>query len=839
MPAFHQQLDALAAQIDTKVARDAILTPRQPLMDAPAIAFDSPKAASMAKRQNVIYTQQGIIPTYYDLSGPEPGTVVGIVLGSVAGFLLICWLLQSLVNSSRGSGTRTAMAGEEEIVVRRPRRNSHGARSSRRRSEVREISRSPRTSGGRSQVIVEERRQPVRARSIVVEERHRVPGDNVVEVIEEHEDYRERRGTRRYRVFAGDLDLFFSLQNSHTDLSHGFHDGIYADLSEALMAANTASSNFNNHCITEQTFQDFSNNSTASSSPFTPSPAILRPKLGSRFSREVIRTLKDWLAVHQQHPYPSENEMLILQSRTGLNKAQLTNWFANARRRGKVQSVRAGSPKAREKPTSPIDIIQRPGTPAVRSSLNYKDPMQRWVESPPEHEPAAASDIARAMASTSREDGAGGIDHVQSWHSPYARSSASNFVKAAACATQETSECGFCGIVMKTWLERTDHLADHFKSGTTMASWQGDWGFDSFIEPLLETAMPPELIEWERRTLIPMKGSDPSWGTPPNAYELLKVETEFFIQRYFDENGHLPDNDAIQLEACRIIFAAEAVSARCFPGTEKQHQAFQPMRSARESRHFPLKINAKGHLFEHCPMEARLLSFVMEQAQSGSVPNDAQLNNEACQIVRQMEQESSTPSDVFANWVVKGIYSAGNWLSNFKQRALIFDAVETTGISLAAATGAWSGSSWAQVPHPDAVGSASETTNPSQQTQDFFKPLPAFTEDGSTLSSPTTQPNTNGPLRTLLPDDANFYRIFDLDMRRWAASTLSPKNPNCHVPSDEEIQHQARWIMYDGDDPWNQTPADFPVWLSRFKKEVGITTDVEAVDPKDLTASTQ
>ncbi|KAF5852902.1 hypothetical protein GGP41_008321 [Bipolaris sorokiniana] len=197
MPAFRQHLDAVAAQIDRIAPRDAILTPRQPLVDAPAIAFDAPNAALLAKRQNVIYTQQGIIPTYYDLSGPEPGTVVGIVLGSVAGFLLICWLLQTLVNGSRSAGTTTAMAGEEEIVVRRPRRNSHGGRSSRRRSEVREVSRSPRTSGARSQIIVEERRQPVRARSIVVEDRHRVPGDNVVEVIEEHEDYRERRGSRR------------------------------------------------------------------------------------------------------------------------------------------------------------------------------------------------------------------------------------------------------------------------------------------------------------------------------------------------------------------------------------------------------------------------------------------------------------------------------------------------------------------------------------------------------------------------------------------------------------------------------------------------------------------
>jgi hypothetical protein len=45
---------------------------------------------------------------------------------------------------------------------------------------------------------VEERRAPPRARSIIVEERHhRVPGDDVVEVIEEHDEYRERRGSRR------------------------------------------------------------------------------------------------------------------------------------------------------------------------------------------------------------------------------------------------------------------------------------------------------------------------------------------------------------------------------------------------------------------------------------------------------------------------------------------------------------------------------------------------------------------------------------------------------------------------------------------------------------------
>jgi hypothetical protein len=193
MPAVREPYNALT---------NSPLNLRQPVADVAAILLETSQSPPAAKRQNIIYAQQpqqGIIPTYYNISGPEPGTVVGIVLGSVAGFLLICWLVQSLMNTNNKGGATTAMAGEEEIVVRRPRRNSHGGRSrtNRRSAEVREISRSPRRSSGRSQIIVEERRQPTRARSIIVEERHRVPGDDVVEVIEETENYRERRGTRR------------------------------------------------------------------------------------------------------------------------------------------------------------------------------------------------------------------------------------------------------------------------------------------------------------------------------------------------------------------------------------------------------------------------------------------------------------------------------------------------------------------------------------------------------------------------------------------------------------------------------------------------------------------
>ncbi|KAF1923466.1 uncharacterized protein M421DRAFT_96122 [Didymella exigua CBS 183.55] len=189
MPAVSELLNAMA-QLGN-------VAPRDPAIDIAAMAQEAPLTAPMVRRQQMI--QQGIIPTYYNLSGPEPGTVVGIVLGSVAGFLLVVWLLFTLTQGSK-AGTTTAFAGEEEIVVRRSRRNSHGNRSRRSsHAQMREVSRSPRQSSGRSHIIVEERRAPPppRTRSIIVEERRRVPNDDVVEVIEEHDEYRERRGSRR------------------------------------------------------------------------------------------------------------------------------------------------------------------------------------------------------------------------------------------------------------------------------------------------------------------------------------------------------------------------------------------------------------------------------------------------------------------------------------------------------------------------------------------------------------------------------------------------------------------------------------------------------------------
>lgn len=379
------------------------------------------------------------------------------------------------------------------------------------------------------------------------------------------------------------------------------------------------------------------------------------PKIGARFSRESVRILKDWLMTHNRHPYPSDEEKEMLQRKTGLNKTQITNWLANARRRGKVQPPRSTSPHPSNFSTrvGSIDIPQRRPTP----SLEAMNPLQRWEHSPPEHEPASVSAIARAVTAssvgssglnsprscnltddgssrsicnqsstsslgtsqssrdsaysynsrnswgsfgsatfnsrsrrrrrrrtTAAKDGEGKTElnaplktfqctfctetfrtkhdwqrHEKSLHlslerwvcAPHGSKAVNPETGRLSCvfcgaadpddahieshnhatcqdrspaertfyrkdhlnqhlklvhnvkfmewamkswkiATPEIrSRCGFCGIVMDTWTVRVDHLAEHFKTGSSMADWKGDWGFDSPVLDMVENSIPP------------------------------------------------------------------------------------------------------------------------------------------------------------------------------------------------------------------------------------------------------------------------------------------------------------------------------------------------------------
>jgi len=136
----------------------------------------------LVKRQTV-----AIPSTYSGLNaGPKPGTVVGIVLGSVAGFLLLLWLFYTIFNGRNSSNVTV-----EEVQVRRRSRSPRSSRrTSTRREEVIEVSRSPAPRRQErpppERIIVEERRAPPPVERVVVEERPPHREDDIVEVIEEH-----------------------------------------------------------------------------------------------------------------------------------------------------------------------------------------------------------------------------------------------------------------------------------------------------------------------------------------------------------------------------------------------------------------------------------------------------------------------------------------------------------------------------------------------------------------------------------------------------------------------------------------------------------------------------
>lgn len=84
----------------------------------------------------------------------------------------------------------------------------------------------------------------------------------------------------------------------------------------------------------------------------------------------------------------------------------------------------------------------------------------------------------------------------------------------------------------------------------------------------------------------------------------------------------------------------------------------------------------------------------------------------------------------------------------------------------------------------------------------------------------------------------NFARL-ENELRDWCRFQMARGN----TPSDNDIQRQARLIVYKNDDPWNQTAADDPATLHLFKRQNGLApkdeNGVETVDMPTLSEANE
>ncbi|QSZ29951.1 hypothetical protein DSL72_004469 [Monilinia vaccinii-corymbosi] len=810
-------------------------------------------------------------------------------------------------------------------------------------------------------------------------------------------------------------------------------------------------------------------------------PGANSPKVGARFSRQSVRILKDWLGLHHRHPYPTDSEREVLMSKTGLNKTQITNWLANARRRGKSRPTI--TPHTVGNYANAMDI-PRKATPA----LEHMNPLERWKHSPPEHEPASATAIAKAVTASSfdsgmespytsyADDGSNrslynmssasslGTSHSSagSFASAYSHRSRGSFgsfgsfgnkgrrrrrqapkpAKAMAagparifqctfctesfktkhdwqrhekslhlslerwvccpngpiqynkeyerpacvycdhpnppashaevhnhssCAEKVIGErtfyrkdhlrqhlnlvhdvkfaswsmeswkaitpeirsrCGFCGIVMDSWTARVDHLADHFRSGRSMADWRGDWGFEPQILNIVENGIPPYLIHDERNTMQPYEASQVIFNGECTPENLIK---NGLIQYVNDKvtQGITPTDEELLAIARQIIRNLDAVSDgqnfpdgswlrdlilfsgsdSCEQGTDEQDVLGMLRTKTLDTIQYSLIGGTQSTC--RCPKERALRNYVTSKQMLGLIATDYELQVEACRILDAAELTAAVPCKGAVSWFKYLIKDSTCWLADFRRRAGLPRSSEMTNEGVGSkdetsidhaihnyarleaelkkyvqlqstlsvklsdsdlqrharlivygSDDQWN-QTWADDPlylhifktrnglapaaenqpsivFPTAMDPPKQAaSSPSRTLHWELENIEARSRPGSQGTSPNTTHNhpiqilqtANQPSANSNPaqspkyfiNDAGCYNRLVRELSRFVARCMSPNNPNQHIPTDAELQNQARLVIYNDDDPWNQTAADNAEWLMRFKCDAGLS----------------
>jgi hypothetical protein len=251
-------------------------------------------------------------------------------------------------------------------------------------------------------------------------------------------------------------------------------------------------------------------------------------------------------------------------------------------------------------------------------------------------------------------------------------------------------------------------------------------------------------------------------------------------------------------------------------------------------------------------MEKQLHDFVKTKSSLGLTALDSELQAEACNILGRLEQSSGSPCPEVYNFLLRLICQSTHWLAPFRQRAHLPRSEELVNENLRPkdptqiditihnekrleaelAEYVQLKSSASVIPsdadlqrqarmiiygvddgwNQTVADNAAWLTDFKQRhlKQSNTCDIPPQNSGATTASTRMYTLNTmkssqHNPASAAAPirlgafylNDANCYRRLERELSRFVASSMSPKNPNQHVPSDEELQHQARWILYD------------------------------------------
>ncbi|KAH0838944.1 hypothetical protein AYO21_05977 [Fonsecaea monophora] len=497
-------------------------------------------------------------------------------------------------------------------------------------------------------------------------------------------------------------------------------------------------------------------------------------KTGARFPRDAVKILKQWLAEHADHPYPNEREKDELKQVTGLKRSQISNWLANARRRGKVRPAESG-------PSSPmlgaIDIPHRVDNPDI-ADLN---PLDRWKASPPEHEPASMTAIARAVTSTplpvrnpslpsihgsrpsskrasSEDDSSFSMFRAPSVSSFGTRessnsdltfaSSRSNRSKGSFASSQDRRRRRRAPVAQRTAAQQAKSRAARI--------FQCTFCTDSF----------PAKYDWQRHEKSLHLALE-RWTCCPNGGTMNDALTGMVLCVFCREANPSTDHlESHNFTACQ----EKTLQERTFYRKDHLSQHLKLMHNAKVQSHMDTWKSTTNEIKSSCGFCPSKFTTWQQRADhlAAHFRNGSDMNN----------------------------WSGGWGFEPFVER-LVENAIP-----------------------PYLIGHERTTMDPYVAR---LTATPSANTDGG-LTNGTSAESTEPDQMTR---DSNCWGRLEQELSKF----VSQQRVAGRLPSDKELQDQARMIIYEDNDPWNWTCADNQQWLDTFKYQQGIGNVTDAMIP--------
>lgn len=470
-----------------------------------------------------------------------------------------------------------------------------------------------------------------------------------------------------------------------------------------------------------------------------------RARSHPRLPLDAVKALRSWLYQHQEFPYPNPEERVQLEQQTGLTKNQVLNWFANARRRRRRHREQASAPCTGDSKDAGTSL----------------SPLERWKQSPPESEPAATSDIMRALDNASSYPEQSQVyynDFVGPVSGNSSGSSGSSFLFGAP-SMSGFEHSGSSGSEISV-----THVPRHTQRPPTPIPSMGR------RHRRRKNSRPAGQLNKSKAQGSRMYQCTFCCDSFRTKYEWTRHEKAIHISV---EMWHCaPEGGIAELDGVSICVFCQA------QGADDSHLETHNYLRCRDKPPIQREFSRKDHLRQHLRLMHNIKDHNFLDSWRISFP--------------ELNSRCGFCSSTFTTWDARVDHLA----EHFK-----------TGADMSQWTGNWGFDPEVERQVRNAMpawvlGQERATMHPMKMSD--------ATQHGEDFISSANE----------FPKGVDLYMI----LRNGLISYIEDQIAMGTYPSDENIQSAGRLMIFGTDDPWNQTFAENPIWLEALKNDVRFGT---------------